>query len=920
MDAQTPRGDDEVCATLKRYDERISALEREVEGLKAGRTALAQTPALTTAQPAQTQAYTPAEHQPATINQVTEATAAVTTTEANTATADAQGQPTRNERAANVSAKDDGVPLVLPLIVGALVWFFSGSFVFGAIIAVASSFGIHVLFGANGARKSKSETTDAGQGAAASAGNGGDGEAARGPRVKSNLEQSIGRYWYLWTGVCLLVVGLGYGLMLAYEHVGPLVKIISWFAGAAALVVAGEYAQRKMDFKQFGLALVGGGYAVGYFTIYAMQNIASVKIIDSVVLDSCLLLALAAGCMLHSMYRKAESIALLASLLAFVTLSLSPVTSFTVVASAVMVIGLAAATIYMRWFMVYLAGVIGAYVTFTLFTQPQLAASVTGSQGLLLSFGFLAAYWLVFSLVHLRIRQPEESDGVKRFTISAAILNASAFIVLALAAMGAEFADWRYLFLLFTSAAYGGFAYVARAKNLAFSGTLFTLIALGAATAAVPLWLSPNAVTAVWLLEVPILVVAGLRFRMLELRGFAVAVAVLAVARLFAGDILGLSYQLVTGLTAVFAFAVSGQAYRLKAFEAAQHKYENLYARYFYLAAPAVVAWWMPLVLAGPSTQGLYWALAGVGFMAYAYFTKERVGEYVTAIMLASSAAALLVNYQAVGALSTVANAAVFFAAGAIYRWRLNNTSEEQVLNINFHHAYSVAAVVITWALTALHNQSDMTHLALWLTVESALVVAAGFFMKDRVIRQLGSMGVLGAGATLALSVTVWTWATTLPVVAGLYALSFAYRLVPIRDNARPAGLLDTLALGRNEAEVVQMVSAVAGTLLTTAACYNLLAWQWMAVAWSLEAIALLAIGVKLNDKVFRYSAHAVFALMLAKLVLWDLRGAEQYVRVIIFIVAGVVSIAAAWIFARFEKKLSEEKGTAERTQQTEEK
>ncbi len=485
---------------------------------------------------------------------------------------------------------------------------------FGAVTAVATSFGIHVLFGVNSARKNKSETTDAAQVATAAAGNGGDGEGSQ--RTTRQIQSGTvhRRYWYLWTGVCLLVVGLGYGLMLAYEHVGPLVKIISWFAGAAALVVAGEYAQRKMDFKQFGLALVGGGYAVGYFTIYAMQNIASVKIIDSVVVDSCLLLALAASCMLHSMYRKSESIALLASLLAFVTLSLSPVTSFTVVASAVMVIGLAAATIYMRWFMVYLAGVIGSYVTFVLFTQPQLAASVTGAQGLLLSFGFLAAYWLVFSLVHLRIRQPEETDGVKRFTIAAAILNAGAFIFLALSAMGAEFADWRYLFLLFTSAAYGTFAYVSRAKNLAFSGTLFTLIALGAATAAVPLWLSPNAVTAVWLLEVPILVVAGLRFRMLELRGFAVAVAVLAVARLFAGDILGLSYQLVTGLTAVFAFAVSAQAYRLQAFEAAQHKYENLFARYFYLAAAAVVAWWMPLVLAGPATQGLYWALAGAGF------------------------------------------------------------------------------------------------------------------------------------------------------------------------------------------------------------------------------------------------------------------------------------------------------------------
>ena len=97
-----------------------------------------------------------------------------------------------------------------------------------------------------------------------------------------------------------------------------------------------------MNFKPFGLALVAGGYAVGYFTIYAMQNIAAVKLIDNVVLDSCLLLAMATGCMLHSLYRRSETVALLSALLAFVTLSLSPVTSFTVVASALMAVGLLA--------------------------------------------------------------------------------------------------------------------------------------------------------------------------------------------------------------------------------------------------------------------------------------------------------------------------------------------------------------------------------------------------------------------------------------------------------------------------------------------------------------------------------------------------------------------------------------------------
>src|SRR4051812_35764449 len=92
VDDNSPRGDDEVSQTLKRYDQRISALEREVEGLKAGRTALAQPPALTTAQePAQAQVYAPAEHVPLTDNQVT----AATTTDA---------QATQTDPAANTTA------------------------------------------------------------------------------------------------------------------------------------------------------------------------------------------------------------------------------------------------------------------------------------------------------------------------------------------------------------------------------------------------------------------------------------------------------------------------------------------------------------------------------------------------------------------------------------------------------------------------------------------------------------------------------------------------------------------------------------------------------------------------------------------------------------------------------------------------
>ncbi|HEY9784898.1 MAG TPA: DUF2339 domain-containing protein, partial [Candidatus Obscuribacterales bacterium] len=244
----------------------------------------------------------------------------------------------------------DGPPIGTAAIVGVLAWIFSGYFLAGAVFAAIILGGWAIFFrkpspaGATaGATASGASPDAAADGAASRTQVAPDGDVGHAPLPSgpsrpwafgSKIEQAIGRYWYLWTGVFALVIGLGYGLILAYQHVGPVVKIASWFLGAGVLVGAGELALRRMKQQSFGQALIAGGYALAFFTVYAMQNVASVKVMDNVVLDSSLLLALAAGCMTHALARRSETIALLSALLAFVTISLSPVTYFTVVASA----------------------------------------------------------------------------------------------------------------------------------------------------------------------------------------------------------------------------------------------------------------------------------------------------------------------------------------------------------------------------------------------------------------------------------------------------------------------------------------------------------------------------------------------------------------------------------------------------------
>ena len=58
--------------------------------------------------------------------------------------------------------------------------------------------------------------------------------------------------------------------------------------------------------------------------------------------------------------------------------------------------------------------------------------------------------------------------------------------------------------------------------------------------------------------------------------------------------------------------------------------------------------------------------------------------------------------------------------------------------------------------------------------------------------------------------------------------------------------------------------------------------------------------GFGLKDKVFRVSGLGVFALLVLKILFVDLAGAETIYRILSFIVAGVILLAASFAYARF--------------------
>src|SRR6185295_16209329 len=137
-----------------------------------------------------------------------------------------------------------------------------------------------------------------------------------------------------------------------------------------------------------GQGLLGGGWAALYFSIYAMQAVDAAKVISNELLGGALLLAVAAGMILHSLRYRSQTVTGLAYFIAFVTLAITPVTALSVVA----LIPLAGSLLYVanrfEWSEMALFGLLATYGTYSSRNDPL--ASLFSTQIL------LSSYWFVF--------------------------------------------------------------------------------------------------------------------------------------------------------------------------------------------------------------------------------------------------------------------------------------------------------------------------------------------------------------------------------------------------------------------------------------------------------------------------------------------------------------------------------------------
>jgi uncharacterized membrane protein len=110
--------------------------------------------------------------------------------------------------------------------------------------------------------------------------------------------------------------------------------------------------------------------------------------------------------------------------------------------------------------------------------------------------------------------------------------------------------------------------------------------------------------------------------------------------------------------------------------------------------------------------------------------------------------------------------------------------------------------------------------------------------------------------------------------------------------------------LRREIGSLHRMYDSLLATMLLGALIFHEVSGSVLTVAWGMEAVALLAAGFALRDRVLRLSGLALFLICTLKLFFWDLRNLETLPRIVSFIVLGLLLVAVSWVYTRFRDQV----------------
>lgn len=349
-----------------------------------------------------------------------------------------------------------------------------------------------------------------------------------------NLEERLGTNWLNKIGIALLVLGVASFLALKFATWSPAGKVLCGFAVSVTLLAGGVWLERKAMYRIFARAGIGGGWALMFFTAFAMHHIPAAYVLPSLVADLALMLLVAAGMVAHSLRYRSQSVTGLAFLLGFATLLMSHLQAssetviFSLTGSAVLALGLVVVTYVRHWAALEAVGLVAVYGSHFVWLTRVLPENHTSFAEFWPSVILILMYWLIFRLAYvLRTPLNQSEENISSLT---AVMNGGG--VLALLKYQSAHPEWAWWALAALGTCEMVLAFTVRARrHQAF--VVLSTVGTVLLVAAVPFKFQGVSWPVLWLVEAQVLALCGLRmgepvFRRLGLLAGLITGAVLA--------------------------------------------------------------------------------------------------------------------------------------------------------------------------------------------------------------------------------------------------------------------------------------------------------------------------------------------------------------------------------------------------------
>lgn len=360
-------------------------------------------------------------------------------------------------------------------------------------------------------------------------------------RMKSvaTLEETLGTNWLNKLGIIILVLGVALFGIYELGELGPAGKAGLSYLASLALLGGGIFLEKRERYRVLGRTGIGGGWALLFFTTYAINHVQAMRVVDSETADLILMLAVAVAMVAHTLRYNSQLVTGLAFLLAYTTVALSHDNVYSLSAGVILAIGLVSIVVKRSWFELEVLGILSSYLNHLYWLYRILGPD--GAQGHSFpeyhaSMGMLFFYWLTFRISYVvrKIRSPFE----EHVSTVAALLNTLLLLgVLKFQSVRPELA---FLALLVIGAIEFTFGQLPVTKRRREAFVILTVVGAALMIAAVPSHYSGNNVAILWLVGAEAFLAVGVVLSEVVFRRLGLLTGLLVAAHLVGIDFIQL--------------------------------------------------------------------------------------------------------------------------------------------------------------------------------------------------------------------------------------------------------------------------------------------------------------------------------------------------------------------------------------------